>query len=116
MSETKATYTRIGGGSFWPESDDQAGTATIGILKGFDTQKSKFSEEPQKVLVVEHADGSIRNISVSTGLQRAAEQMEVGKAYRITYEGRKKSRRGQPFKSFVVDLIDGYNPDDVVPF
>lgn len=113
--ETGFTYKEIGGGSFWPKDTDE-GTALIGVLLSKEQGKSNFNGEPQLVLTFELPDGSVRKVGVSAGLKSAEPQMRQGRAYKITYEGKKKGKGPNPFKAFRTQEIENYDPAQVVPF
>lgn len=117
MSEqtTDFKYKPIGGGSFWPKDEDE-GKALYGVLLSKDLQTSRFNGDQQVVLTIECADGSIKKVGVSSGLKSSEPSMKQGRAYRITYEGKRKGKGPLPFKAFRVDEIENYDPAQVVPF
>jgi len=117
--ETTVKYVPIGGGGgWWPKEGDE-GTSLIGVLTGRREEPSKLKAGTiQRILIFRKPDGTSVNVSVTAGLVRDEPLLEEGKAYSIPYEGKKKGKGPQPFKSFgQIQRLDGYDPSEfVVPF
>ncbi len=105
-----------GGGEFWPKDSDE-GTSLIGLLVAKEEVENRFNPGTSQVLLTfQTADESMKRIAVSAGLKSKEPYMHQGRAYRVTFEGRKKGKGPLPFKSFSVSEIENYDPAQVVPF
>jgi hypothetical protein len=79
--------------TFW--SPQKEGDNVSGVYIGI--SDSLFG----KIIILQTVDGCI-NVAVTRTLERALGLFEEGKAYKIVYTGRIKSRRGRGYKNYEI--------------
>jgi hypothetical protein len=99
-----------GGGNWITLQKLPVGSVTRGRFQQFEKQvpSSNPAYPPQDILTLEQADGQVRKVGCPTALGRVfdANKVAVGTPLAITYEGKKRGKRGTEFHSFKVETED----------